>query len=164
MVWQAASIMKSAVLALLCFCWLSIPFVAVAADFRKEGLEIHRQDGKVFSFVVELATDNAEREQGLMNRDQMKSDRGMLFDFGKSRQVYMWMKNTYLPLDMLFISDKGAITHIRANTLPLSEDIIDSHGAVRFVLEINSGIAQTLGIKVGDRVRSMQIDGVKAGQ
>ena len=148
-----------AVLALLCFCWLSIP--GFAAEFRKEGLEIHRHDGKVLSFTVELATDNAEREQGLMNRKEMKPDRGMLFDFGKSRQVYMWMKNTYLPLDMLFISDKGKITHISENTIPLSENIIDSHGAVRFVLEINGGIAQTLGIKVGYRVSSKQVDRTK---
>src|SRR4051812_37813184 len=97
------SILKSAFLALLCF-WAGFA-PAGAAEFRTEGLEIHRQDGKVLAFVVEVATDNAEREQGLMNRKAMKPDRGMLFDFGVSRQVFMWMKNTYLPLDMLFISD-----------------------------------------------------------
>ena len=156
------SVLKSAILALLCFIGLATS--ATAVEFRNEGLEVHRRDGKVLSFIVELATDNAAREQGLMNREEMKPDRGMLFDFGQSRPVYMWMKNTYLPLDMLFISDKGKITHIRENTLPLSEDIIDSHGAVRFVLEINGGITDTLGIKVGDSVTSMQIERVATGQ
>jgi uncharacterized membrane protein (UPF0127 family) len=156
------SFLKSAVAALFCFIALASP--GRATEFRTEGLTIHRQDGKILNFVVELATDNAEREQGLMNREEMKPDRGMLFDFGMSRPVYMWMKNTYLPLDMLFISDGGKITHIRANTLPLSEDIIDSHGLVRFVLEINGGTSETLGIKVGDAVRSMQIERAKSGQ
>jgi hypothetical protein len=152
--------LKSAIAAL--FCFMGLLSFGHAAEFRTEGLEIHRQDGRILKFVVEIATDNAEREQGLMNRRAMKTDRGMLFDFGTSRPVYMWMKNTYLPLDMLFISDAGKITHIRANTLPLSEDIIDSHGLVRFVLEINSGISDTLGIKVGDTVSGMQIERAKA--
>jgi hypothetical protein len=151
--------MQSAVLALLCL-WAQ---AASALEFPTQGLEIHRQDGKVLSFIVELATDNAAREQGLMNRREMKSDRGMLFDFGISRQVYMWMKNTYLPLDMLFISDKGKVTHIRKDAVPLSEDIIDSHGTVRFVLELNGGITDTLGITVGDTVKGMQIDRVRSG-
>lgn len=158
---RLGSFLKSAVPAL--FCFLGMAILASGAEFRKEGLEIHRHDGKVLSFVVEVATNNAEREQGLMNRDEMKPDRGMLFDFGQSRPVFMWMKNTYLPLDMLFIADNGKITHIRQNTLPLSEDIIDSHGAVRFVLEINGGVSETLGIEVGDTVTSMQI-GQAAGR
>lgn len=149
------SFLNGAILAL--FCFMGLASCAAAGGFRTEGLEIHRRDGRVLSFVVELATNDAEREQGLMNREAMKSDRGMLFDFGMTRPVYMWMKNTYLPLDMLFIAADGKITHIKADTLPLSEDIIDSHGAVRFVLEINGGISDTLGIEVGDRVTSMQI-------
>jgi hypothetical protein len=156
------SLLNGAILAL--FCFMGLASFAAAGEFRSEGLEIHRQDGKVLSFVVELATDDAEREQGLMNREEMKPDRGMLFDFGVTRPVYMWMKNTYLPLDMLFISPEGEITHIKADTLPLSEDIIDSHGAVRFVLEINGGVSDTLGIKVGDKVTSMQIARAKDGK
>jgi uncharacterized membrane protein (UPF0127 family) len=159
---QSLSLTKSAVLAL--FWFMAFASSGFATEFRKEGLEIHRQDGKVLQFVVELATDDASREEGLMNRETMKPDRGMLFDFGIARPVYMWMKNTYLPLDMLFISETGKITHIRSNTLPLSEDIIDSHGRVRFVLEINAGVSETLGIKVGDEVTSMQIARVRKVQ
>jgi uncharacterized membrane protein (UPF0127 family) len=154
--------LKSAIAAL--FCFLGLLASAQAAEFRTEGLEIHRQDGKILKFIVEIATNDAEREQGLMNREEMKPDRGMLFDFGTTRPVYMWMKNTYLPLDMLFISADGRITHVRANTLPLSEDIIDSRGAVRFVLEINGGISDTLGIRTGDTVTGMQIERARTGQ
>ena len=149
-----AFLLKSAVLALLCFLG---PACLSAAEFRTERLEIHRQDGKVLHFIVELATDDAERQQGLMNREEMKPDDGMLFDFGISRRVHMWMKNTYLPLDMLFISEKGRVEHIRADTMPLSEDIIDSQADVRYVLEINGGLSETLGITMGDTVSSMQI-------
>jgi uncharacterized membrane protein (UPF0127 family) len=145
---------KSAALALFGFLAASS---VLAADFPTEALEIHRHDGKSVHFTVELATDNASREQGLMNRDTMQPDHGMLFDFGNSRPVYMWMKNTYLPLDMLFISKAGKITQIRENTLPLSEDIIDSHGPVRFVLELNAGTSRMLGITTGDVVTSPQI-------
>jgi uncharacterized membrane protein (UPF0127 family) len=148
-------LLKSAVLAL--FCFLAPVLAAEVGRFPTEALEIHRRDGKAVHFVVELATDNAQREQGLMNRDAMAADQGMLFDFGISRPVYMWMKNTYLPLDMLFIDDKGKITHIRRDTLPLSEDIIGSHGPVRFVLEINAGAAKAQGIAEGDTVASARI-------
>jgi uncharacterized membrane protein (UPF0127 family) len=159
---RTGSCLKGAVAAL--FCFLGIASFGRAAEFRTEELTIHRQDGRILNFVVELATNDAEREQGLMNREDMKPDRGMLFDFGVSRPVYMWMKNTYLPLDMLFISADGRITSIRSDTLPLSEDIINSHGAVRFVLEINSGISYTLGIKPGDTVTSAQIERAKGSQ
>jgi uncharacterized membrane protein (UPF0127 family) len=148
-------VLKGAFLAL--FCFLGFAFAARAGSFPTEKLEIHRQDGRVLNFVVELATNNAEREEGLMNRDEMAADHGMLFDFGVSRPVYMWMKNTYLPLDMLFVDDKGRITHIREDTLPLSEDIIDSHGQVRFVLEINAGVVKAQGIREGDMLTSPQI-------
>jgi uncharacterized membrane protein (UPF0127 family) len=146
---------KSAVLAL--FCFLALVVSAAAQEFKSEPLEIHRQDGKILHFTVELAAKEEERRQGLMNRDEMAADHGMLFDFGQSRNVFMWMKNTYLPLDMLFISEKGRIEHIKADALPLSEDIIDSHGAVHFVLELNGGTSAALGIRVGDTVTSAQI-------
>jgi hypothetical protein len=155
------TLLKGAVLAL--FCFLGLAFAANAAEFRTEGLQIVRQDGRTLDFIVEVATDEAQREQGLMNRESMKPDRGMLFDFGTDRPVYMWMKNTYLPLDMLFIDRGGKITSIKRNTLPLSEDIIASQGPVRFVLEINAGVSDTLGIKIGDSVRSMQVERARSG-
>jgi uncharacterized membrane protein (UPF0127 family) len=154
MVRHMSPFLKSASLALFCFLALGS---SLAAEFPTEALQIHRHDGKVVHFTVELATDNAGREQGLMNRETMQPDHGMLFDFGNSRPVYMWMKDTYLPLDMLFISAAGKITQIRQDTLPLSEDIIDSHGPVRFVLELNAGTSRTLGLAPGDAVTSAQI-------
>jgi uncharacterized membrane protein (UPF0127 family) len=150
--------LKGALVALFCFLACA---PAMPAEFRSEPLEIRKQDGTVLHFTVELATTESERQLGLMNRDQMADDHGMLFDFGESRPVYMWMKNTYLPLDMLFMSAKGRIEHIHPDALPLSEDIIDSHGKVRFVLELNGGLTTRLGIKPGDMISSGQID--KAG-
>lgn len=161
MILSSKTFLKGAILAL--FCFLGPVFAASAAEFRTEGLEIVRQDGRALDFIVEVATDEAEREQGLMNRQSMKPDRGMIFDFGTDKPVYMWMKNTYLPLDMLFIDRSGKITYIKRNALPLSEDIIASQGPVRFVLEINAGVSDTLGIKIGDMVKSMQVARAKSG-
>jgi uncharacterized membrane protein (UPF0127 family) len=96
------------------FLWLA-PVVAVAArrHLRNGAFADHRTGGKVHKFTVELAVDNDQRSQGLMNRRHMARDHGMLFDFGVTRQVMMWMKNTYLPLDMLFIAKDGKIETIR---------------------------------------------------
>jgi len=161
MIRASRTLLKGAILAL--FCFLGLALTTSAAEFRTEGLEIVRHDGRALDFIVEVATDEGQREQGLMNRQSMKSDRGMLFDFSTDKPVYMWMKNTYLPLDMLFIDRDGKITYIKRNTLPLSEDIIASQGPVRFVLEINAGVSDTLGIKIGDTVKSMQVARAKSG-
>lgn len=147
--------LQSAFMALFCFVLLTVS--GNAADFASETLEIRRQDGSVVAFTVELALDAAQRQQGLMNRETMDAEAGMLFDFGQTRPVLMWMKDTYLPLDMLFISESGRIDHIRAQAVPQSEEIIDSRGAVRFVLELNGGAAARLNIQVGDIVASKQI-------
>lgn len=102
---------------------------------------------------VEVARDPASRERGLMYRRYMPENRGMLFDFGRSETVLMWMKNTYIPLDMIFISRDGKVTHIEANTEPLSQAIISSNGPAFAVLEVNAGVAQKLGLKDGDIVK-----------
>ena len=146
---------KSAVAALFLFVLASA--MAFSATFETESLVIHTKAGKQLTFTVELAIAADQRQQGLMNRDEMAADRGMLFDFGETRRVYMWMKNTYLPLDMLFIGPDGKIALVKADTMPLSEEIIDSHDPVRFVLELNAGTAQKLGIAAGDMIESSQI-------
>ena len=87
-----------------------------------------------------------------MFRRSLAADRGMLFDFAQVEPVSMWMKNTYLPLDMLFIRSDGTISHIAENTEPLSTRVIPSGGPVLAVLELNAGSAKRLGIKPGDRV------------
>nr|WP_255561710.1 DUF192 domain-containing protein [Pseudohoeflea sp. DP4N28-3] len=116
-----------------------------------EPLLIETEGGAV-SFKVELALDGASRAQGLMNRAEMPADQGMLFDFGTTRLVTMWMKNTLLPLDMIFITPDGRVAGIAADTVPHSEALISSPGPVRYVLEVNAGTAATKGIAVGDQV------------
>ena len=117
-----------------------------------ETLSITTQGGQRQTFKVEVARNEGERSQGLMYRRSMAADHGMLFDFGRVEPVSMWMQNTYLPLDMLFIRPDGTIARIAANTEPLSTRTISSGEPVLSVLELNAGTAARLGIKAGDRV------------
>lgn len=148
----------------------SIPMLALAAlavfwagyffsqPQEKEGaytqpLAITRADGKVLKFKVEAALTEAEQEKGLMNRAYMKPDHGMIFIFPKMRTTRFWMKDTVIPLDLLFIDDKGEIKTIRENAVPFSLDPLPSQVPVMSVLEINGGRVKDLGIAVGDKVR-----------
>jgi uncharacterized membrane protein (UPF0127 family) len=103
------------------------------------------------AFSVEVMRTDAERAKGLMYRRFMPVDRGMLFDFKVEQPVMMWMKNTYLPLDMVFMSRDGVVVNIAENTEPLSERIIASGAPTYAVLELNAGVARGIGLKVGDR-------------
>jgi uncharacterized membrane protein (UPF0127 family) len=150
----------SALVALLLFVLASA--LALSATFTTEELTIRKADGTTAAFTVELAVSADQRAQGLMNRKEMAADHGMLFDFGLTRRVAMWMKNTYLPLDMLFIAEDGTISRIAADTVPQSEAIIDSREPVHFVLELNAGTAARLGIASGDKVESATIAAVAA--
>lgn len=128
--------------------------VAPAADdvhFDRGRLTIETTDGRKVVFTVELAIDDAQRMRGLMYRQTMPADHGMLFDFRQSRLVTMWMKNTVLPLDMLFLDEKGVARHVREHAVPFSEEMISSGGAVRYVLELNAGTLRRLGIGEGSR-------------
>jgi len=122
---------------------------ASAAEFQT--LEIASKSG-VHVFQVELATTPEEQERGLMFRRELPPGQGMLFDFHVDQPVSFWMKNTYIPLDMIFIRGDGRILRIAENTEPLSEKLIPSGGAVRAVLEVIGGTAKKLGITTGDRV------------
>jgi len=104
-------------------------------------------------FEVELALDDAHRSRGLMFRKQLGPYEGMLFDFFQEIPVSFWMKNTLIPLDMLFIAADGTIKHIQANAVRMTTDPLPSQFPVRAVLEINGGSAALLGIKPGDKVR-----------
>ena len=134
-------------LALIFGAALSAP--ARAAD--RNTVEIVSKNG-VHVFSVELALTDDQRATGLMNRKQLPEGRGMLFDFGRDQEISMWMKNTYIPLDMIFITRDGRIHRIAENTEPLSERIIPSGGPVRGVLEVIGGTARKLGLAPGDRV------------
>lgn len=118
--------------------------------FTEEKLTIRTKTG-IVPFTVEVADNDAERAQGLMNRESLGADRGMLFDFETPRLVHMWMRSTLIPLDMLFIDSKGRILSI-AGARPLSDRQISSGGEILGVLELNAGTARARGIKVGDIV------------
>lgn len=108
--------------------------------------------GKSHRFRIEVARTPAARRQGLMQRRSLDSDAGMLFEYGETRPIHMWMKNTLIPLDMLFIDRSGIIVGIEADTVPFSTRVIPSPGPVAAVLELNAGTAVRLAIKPGDRV------------
>lgn len=128
---------------------------ARAADMQT--LEIVTKSGvKVFN--VEIARTTEERERGLMFRKELPEGQGMLFDFSPQQEVSMWMKNTYVSLDMIFIQADGRILRIAENTKPLSERIISSGGPVKAVLEVVAGTARKDGIAAGDRVAGPLFD------
>jgi uncharacterized membrane protein (UPF0127 family) len=114
-------------------------------------LEIVSKTG-VHVFSVEIADTEAAREKGLMFRKKLPEGQGMLFDFHQAQQVSFWMKNTYIPLDMIFIQGNGRILRIAENTEPLSLQLIPSGGPVLAVLEVIGGTARKLGMAPGDRV------------
>lgn len=101
-------------------------------------------------FAIDLADDPEERAQGLMFVEQMPTLGGMLFVYETPQHATFWMRNTLIPLDMLFASPAGVITHIHENAIPGDETVIDGGTGVTAVLEINGGLAQRLGIKTGD--------------
>lgn len=137
-------------LALLLLAALLQPSTPAAAQ-TVEALAIESASER-FEFEVEVARTPAERSRGLMYRRELADDRGMLFDFGVTAPTSMWMRNTYIPLDMLFIGADGRISKVAAETEPLSEEPVESDGPVRAVLELRGGIADELGIRPGDRV------------
>jgi len=104
-------------------------------------------------FTVELANTDESRARGLMFRAGMAPDAGMLFDFGQEQLTSFWMKNTLIPLDMLFIRADGTILNIHQRAIPHDETGINSDGPVQAVLELNGGTVSRLGIKPGDKVR-----------
>lgn len=121
------------------------------ATFPKSKLTIKTSTG-AFKFNIELAVTEAQMSQGLMYRRKMTADAGMLFDYKRRQRVLMWMKNTFIPLDMLFIGSDGRIVNIVERTIPHSVATISSKGRVQAVLELNGGTVSRLGIKPGDVV------------
>lgn len=120
-------------------------------SFDRSSLKIETADA-THSFDVELAISGEQRARGLMFRQDMAPDAGMLFVYRSDRVLTMWMANTLIPLDMLFIEANGRIARIEENTIPLSRTTISSRGRARAVLELNAGTVRRLGIGVGDRV------------
>ncbi len=120
--------------------------------FEQTEIAVETAAGERHSFQVELAIRREQFGRGLMFRREMAKDAGMLFVLRRPQTINMWMKNTYLPLDMLFLDSKGEIVKIAERTVPLSTELIPSSRPVKGVLEVNAGTAERLGLAVGDRV------------
>jgi uncharacterized membrane protein (UPF0127 family) len=141
-------------------CWataaafLLLSAVAACSDSAasSDKLEIVTASGQHRVFNVEVVSRPEERERGLMYRQSLAPDAGMLFDFQHDEPVSMWMKNTFIPLDMLFITADGTVVKVAANTVPQSLETIPSERPVRAVLEIKGGEAARQGIAAGDHV------------
>ncbi len=135
---------------LVVLLWLGVVSTAGAEDPGSR-LRIVTSSGS-YEFHVELAQTPKQKAVGLMYRRSLADRAGMLFDYGRETSVAMWMKNTFIPLDMIFIRGNGRISRIVQRTIPQSLATISSGGPVRAVLEVNGGTAERLGIRIGDRV------------
>lgn len=145
----------SAVLGLVVmFASLSLAQDKPQTGLRTAALDIVAASG-VHHFTVEMALGDEERSIGLMHRRELASDSGMLFDFGRDDIVTMWMKNTILSLDMVFIKADGTVAHVVEQTTPFSLATISSRVQVRAVLEVPAGTVKRLGVKPGDRIRNV---------
>lgn len=125
-------------------------------------LVVETQGGSSHLFRVELADSPGERAEGLMYRKSMDDDAGMIFDFDRQKPVTFFMKNTYIPLDLIFIDRDGIIKTIHENAVPKSLKSIRSGVPVISVLEINGGLVATLGLSVGDLVRHSSLGNLPA--
>ena len=135
------------------FLVLAVTLPALASEtFERSSLTVETASGGHFRFDVEIAETPAQQSQGLMHRETIAADAGMLFVYRTVQPATFWMKNTLIPLDMIFISADGRIVNIHERAVPHSLDGIRSAGPVKGVLEINGGMASRLGIRPGDRV------------
>ncbi|MCC3243967.1 DUF192 domain-containing protein [Methylocystis sp. WRRC1] len=144
-------------LLVLLFRILSVAFaLSLSVSARAEGALEHIQivtASGAHDFKVEVARTSTERARGLMFRRSMPQDQGMLFDFKIEEPVAMWMKNTYIPLDMIFVSRKGVVTGVATDAEPLSERVIPSGPPAYAVIELNAGVARKIGVAPGDVVK-----------
>ena len=125
------------------------PPSAVAAG---NGTLVLKTDSGPHSFNIEIASTNGERALGLMYRRELPNNAGMLFLYDPPQPITMWMRNTILSLDMIFIGTDGKVHRIESRTEPFSTDIISSDCTVQGVLEVNAGTAAKIGLKTGDEV------------
>ena len=121
------------------------------AQLKREKLTLVTASGEQ-SIDIEIAETLEQKSKGLMFRKSLDDKAGMLFPYGQPQEIAMWMKNTYIPLDMVFIKADGTIHRIAAMTEPFSEATVASQGPVSAVLELNGGAAGRFGLKAGDKV------------
>jgi uncharacterized protein len=152
----AASLALALVLAL-------VPAATRSAEpARLESVVVETAEGR-FTFTAEIADTPELRQRGLMFRHQLPQDRAMLFDWGRVAPVSMWMRNTYVSLDMIFIAADGRVVKVAEATEPLSEATISSGVPVAAVLEVVAGTAARIGLKAGDRVHHPMFPGSSGG-
>jgi uncharacterized protein len=158
--WQAAGAVFVAVAVVGLFLAMKSPSSAdgraMVLPVDPQPLIIETKQGRR-SFTIEIAENPAERERGLMFREDMDADHGMLFVFDAQQELGFWMKNTPMPLDLIFISENGTVRAIKKGE-PFSEALISPGEPVRFVLELKAGTAAKNGIARGDKVRHRAID------
>lgn len=123
-----------------------------AVTFERDTLTLNGQDGQSFFFDIEVAQTPAQLARGLMFRKNMADNAGMLFLYPEERMVAFWMKNTLIPLDIIFTDKAGVIRYIHYNAQPLDETRIRPHLPVYSALEVNAGTVDALGIEIGDRL------------
>ncbi len=131
---------------------------AASARCRDNVVDVRTSEGGAIRFSVEIADTPEMRAQGLMHRTDLPESAGMLFVFDPPQMVSFWMKNTPLPLDIIFVDESGVVSGVAARTTPFSEDSIPSDGEVRAVLEINGGLSDRYGIGPGAELRHPAID------
>ncbi len=140
-------------------CVLLIATGGMAEQGCREDRVSLRGDFGAVHFRVEIADDEEERARGLMMRESMPRGAGMLFVFERNMRVSFWMENTLIPLDMVFVDETGRVTRVHQEAIPGDRTQIPSGGPVRYVLEINGGLAAALGITAGSEMRHPSISG-----
>lgn len=137
---------------ILCLALLGVTGLARAESCAPDVVELRGPWGQA-RFAVEVADDPRERAQGLMFRENMALGRGMLFLYEKPHNATFWMRNTLIPLDMIFLDTQGRVTRIHENAKPLDETVIDGGDGVIAVLELNGGLSARLGLSEGSQLR-----------
>ena len=153
--------MLRAVFSASCLFLMLITVVPGAWAQTYSPLVVEQVDGSVFEFQVELALTNKQRQQGLMYRTELAPDKGMLFIFPTERMQSFWMRNTYIPLDIIFLRADGSVVNIVANAAPETDTPRPSTGPAKAVFEIAGGRAAELGIAPGDIVRHALLGNTK---
>jgi len=149
--WRQAAMLAGVVLLAAGF-GMGVARSASLEIFQRDRITIETAKGG-HELEVEIARTQGQRAQGLMFRKMLAADAGMLFLYDEDREIRMWMKNTFLPLDMFFLAADGRIVRIVERTVPMSKTVISSGEPVRAVLEVNAGTAARLAVKPGDFVR-----------
>ena len=145
--------MKYTQLVIFFFCCICLGLYVFFCSntIQAETISVLTQKGTI-PYSVEIADTPALQQQGLMYRKNMPQNEGMVFAFKKSKLISMWMKNTYIPLDMLFVDEKGIIRHIHENARPFDETVISSPIPVKYVIELNAGQVKANDIRISNQV------------